>query len=349
MPLKSIRDRVDDFFASLASAIEAPASGGAADWLVNRIRRWGATPARRAAAADLTPDEQILVFSGLGRRVFDTDVGSYRTRLQSSTRSVDVFGGASARREALREHCAFLFVSLLDPLILSDDQARTAAFQQVELRGHERAEIELADGGGAILLGCLQTHTGFGFRHPALAHWRVAMVRHMSAMTGDAARWAEQSYGQTVRFVPTTPEGAARLLDCLKGGGCVAVQNDFIYPETVGMRGSLLGRHALVSRSLVKLILRTRAAVLPVSVVRLQPFESRKIRVEIHPRVPFEDLTQSRSDQDRAAQRLSLVTECLIRRYPVQWTHWTLLERRWKEAEAALRKAARRARSAGTQ
>jgi lauroyl/myristoyl acyltransferase len=144
-----------------------------------------------------------------------------------------------------------------------------------------------------------------------------------------------------VDFVQTAPGGAARLLDCLKSGGCIALQNDFCFAETVGVPATFFGRPVLVSRSLVKLILRTRAPVLPISVVRLQPFESRKIRVEIYPPLPLDDLTEARRDQMIAAMRLSVATECLIRRYPAQWTHWTSLEQRWSEAVAAWSKLER--------
>jgi hypothetical protein len=36
-----------------------------------------------------------------------------------------------------------------------------------------------------------------------------------------------------------------------------------------------------------------------------------------------------------AAVYLSAATECLIRRYPVQWTHWSALQYRWNEAKDA--------------
>ena len=58
----------------------------------------------------------------------------------------------------------------------------------------------------------------------------------------------------------------------------------------------------------------------------------RKIRVEFFPPLPFDDLGNSQRDQMMAAMRLSVATECLIRRYPVQWTHWTSLTHRWREA-----------------
>jgi lauroyl/myristoyl acyltransferase len=333
---------LDFFDNSLRSFLQSgtPGVGSSPAWLVTRIRRWSATPEWSTAARRLRPTEQVEVFAELGRRVFDSDLANYRTDLELNTRRVACLGSARRRRELLREHCAFLFISLLDALVLSDERARDDVLRDVEVRGVEQGDASLAAGRGAILLGCLQTHSGFGLRHPRLAHWKFGVVRHQSATDGYPLGWAEKTYGENVDFVPTTSAGVERLFACLKARGCVAVQNDFSYPQTIGLPGTLFGRPVLVSRSLVKLILRTRAPVLPVNVVRLEPFASRRIRVEIHPPLPLDDLTESKEDQRIAALRLSVATECLIRRYPVQWTHWTLLEYRWREAEAAFAKRA---------
>lgn len=326
---RAFRESLMSFLGS-----SSPAVAASPRWFVSDIRQWSASPDWRMTARRLAPDEQVAVMARLGHAVFDDDLGNYRTALEFNTHTIGGLGGSRARRELLREHCAFLFVSLLDALVLSDDRARTEAFENVELVGYQHAETALKSGRGAILLGCLQTHTGFGVRHPRLAQWKVTMVRPAAASDAYGPRWAEDCYGETVDFAPISPEGLARLLEGLKCNGCVAVQNDFSYPQTVGLSGILLGRPALVSRSLVKLILRTRAPVLPVNVVRLQPFSSRKIRVEIHPPLPFDDLAECKPDRESAALRLSVATECLIRRYPVQWTHWTALAQRWQEAQS---------------
>jgi lauroyl/myristoyl acyltransferase len=328
---------LDFFHRSLCSYLESgtPGGGRSSDWLVTRIRRWSATSAWSTAARRLSPAEQIEVFGELGRRVFDSDLANYRTDLERNTRRVGCLGTPRQRRALLREHCAFLFISLLDAHVLSDERTRTDSLREVEVLGVEQADVSLAAGRGAILLGCLQTHTGFGLRHPRLAHWKFGVVRPQFAADGYPAGWVEKTYGNSADFIPTTPAGVERLFGCLQAQGCVAVQNDFSYPQTIGLPGSLFGQPVLVSRSLVKLILRTKAPVLPVNVVRLEPFASGRIRVEIHPPLPLDDLTDSKQDHRTAALRLSVATECLIRRYPTQWTHWTLLEYRWREAAAA--------------
>jgi len=332
----------DLFHGSLCAFLQAEAQQAESGRLtIGGMRRWSATTRWRAMAKRLSPAEQVRVLAELGDRVFDTDLGNYRTDLEFNTQRIGDVGDSRRRRELLREHCAFLFVSLLDPLVLTDERARADAFRRVELTGQEHADATRAAGRGLVFLGCHQTHSGFAFRHPHFAGWKFAAVRNPFDGGGLRPRRSEQAYGETVDFVQTAPGGAARLLDCLKSGGCIALQNDFCFAETVGVPATFFGRPVLVSRSLVKLILRTRAPVLPISVVRLQPFESRKIRVEIYPPLPLDDLTEARRDQMIAAMRLSVATECLIRRYPAQWTHWTSLEQRWSEAVAAWSKLER--------
>jgi len=323
---------IEFFESSLTTYLQTTSrqDGGPFDWFVTRIRRWGATAEWRDAVRRLEAAEKIEVLAGLGRRVYDKDVANYRTNLELNLRHVRHVGGK--RRELLREHCAFQFVSLLDPLILADDRARAAAYQDCEVGGVEQGDAALAGGRGAILLGCLQTHSGLGLQCPALAHWNFGFIRLAAGDDGYPLRSVEETYGQNVNLIPPTVVGVGRAIDWLAKNGCVAVQNDFSYPQTVGLPGALFGRPVVVSRSLVKLVLRTRAPVLPVNVVRLLPFESRRIRIEIHPPLPFDDLSESKADQRTAALRLSVATECLIRRYPVQWTHWSLLNYRWHEA-----------------
>jgi lauroyl/myristoyl acyltransferase len=348
LEIDDVRNRIgssttlDSFEGSLCAFLQAEAQRGVSGRLtIGGTRRWSATAQWRATARRLSPAEQVRVMVELGHRVFDADLGNYRTDLEFNTRRIGDLGGSSRRRELLREHCAFLFVSLLDPLVLTDRPLRAAAFENVELIGQEHADATLAAGRGLVFLGCHQTHSGFAFGHPHFARWKFTAVRNPFDAEGFRARRSEQAYGENVDFVPTTPGGAARLLDCLTSGGCVALQNDFCFSETVGVPATFFGCPVLVSRSFVKLILRTKSPVLPISVVRLQPFESQKIRVEIFPPLPLEDLTEARRDQAIAAMRLSVATECVIRRHPAQWTHWTSLEHRWSQAIPAWSKLER--------
>lgn len=323
----------DLLYASLRRFLERESQSVAPQFcLIEQLRRWGAGLDLKAAIGRLTPRRQVEILVNLGRRAFDADVGGCRTAIERNMWHVGDLHGPRTNRERIRDHCVFLFVSLLDPLVLADDANRAEALERVELSGREHADAALAAGRGAIFLGCHQTHSGFGLRHPHFAKRRFTVVRNPSDTAIYPPDWVEQSYGPGVDVVPATAAGASRLRDRLEAGGLAALHGDFTYPDTVGVPGSLFGRPVLVSRSLIRLILRTRVSVLPTSLVRLDPFESCRIRMEIFPPLPMNDLTDSKHDHLRAALRLSVATECLIRRHPVQWTHWTLLEYRWNEA-----------------
>jgi lauroyl/myristoyl acyltransferase len=125
------------------------------------------------------------------------------------------------------------------------------------------------------------------------------------------------------------------MLVRLKSNGAVALYNDFRFPESPGIPSLLFGRPVFSSKSLVNFILRTRACILPFTVVRALPFADENLRIEILPELPFDDLGETERDSVMAAMRLGVATECLIRRDPAQWRLWTSLEYRWNEGQSA--------------
>jgi hypothetical protein len=186
-----------------------------------------------------------------------------------------------------------------------------------------------------LLVSCHQSHSGFFLRHPRFSEHYVTAVSHdiTDVNRGDRRNWA--AYGDRVEFAPTNATGARRMLARLKSKGLVAVYNDFRFPESAGIPSVLFGRPIFGSKSLVNFILKTRACVLPFAVVRLPPFEDEILRIEILPELPFDDLGNTERDSVIAAMRLGVATECLIRRYPLQWRLWTSLEYRWNEGCSA--------------
>jgi lauroyl/myristoyl acyltransferase len=300
--------------------------------LIEQLRRWGAGADLRAAIDGQSPRRQVETLIGVARRAFDADLGGVRTQIERNLRHDDSLQSPSALQKRMRSHGNFLFVSLLDPIILADDEARAEAMTRVELLGQTHVDAALSSGTGAVFMSCHQTHTAFSLRHPRAANCRFTVVRNPSDEEIYPAGWVERGYGPAVDLVPATIAGAARLRDCLDAGRFAALHGDFSYPETLAVPGSLYGRPVLFSRSLLRLVLRSRVGVYPASVVRLEPFTHRRIRVEIFAPLPFADLADSKPDHLRAALRLSVAMECLIRRHPVQWAHWTLLEQRWHQA-----------------
>jgi lauroyl/myristoyl acyltransferase len=334
---RRMRDNLmrDELYRSLCEFLDTEARRGARDWFIGWIRRWSAEPSWIKSVGRLGTARQVERLAQLGRRVCDSDLAGWRTFLEDNTRSLAEFSDPDTRRRFLRQHTAFLFISLLDHHVLADDGTRAAAMDRFELCGGAHAEAAIRAGRGLIVLGCHQSHSAFGFRSPPFARRKFLVVRDPSADFGFPSDWAARAYGDSVEFATTSPAGLEKLVDCLASGGCVALHNDFSFPQTLGLPGSLFLRPVFVSRALVRLILRTKAAVLPTSIVRLEPFSDRRIRLEFHPPLQLDALTESKRDQTVAAVCLSAATECLIRRYPVQWTHWSALQYRWNEAKDA--------------
>jgi lauroyl/myristoyl acyltransferase len=226
-------------------------------------------------------------------------------------------------------------VSLLDPLVLMHDSRRLETFGRAELIGKERLAAAEDRGRGVLLVGCHQSHAGFFLRHPQLSERSFTAVTHDVTDPNWANRPNTAAYGDRVEFAPTNAAGANRMLARVASNGAVAVYNDFWFPGSPGLPSALFGRPVFSSKSLVKFALRTRAPVLPFAVVRVPPFEDEVVRIEILPELPFDDLGESKRDFVVAAMRLGVATECLIRRYPIQWRLWTSLEYRWNEGQSA--------------
>jgi lauroyl/myristoyl acyltransferase len=303
--------------------------------LVDAIQKWSETTEWQSIVASLSPARQISALLALGSEAYESDWGNLRTNLLFNTRSVGQYVEPFTSSNWLEQNAQFLFVSLLDPLVLNDDSRRLAAFERSELIGAERLPAALERGRGVLLVSCHQTHAGFCLRHPQFCDQTFTAVSHDISDANRAAHPAYTAYGGRVEFAPTTAAGARRMLVRLKSNGAVALYNDFRFPESPGIPSLLFGRPVFSSKSLVNFILRTRACVLPFTVVRVPPFADEKLRIEILPELPFDDLGETERDSVVAAMRLGVATECLIRRDPAQWRLWTSLEYRWNEGQSA--------------
>ncbi len=303
--------------------------------LAETIQKWSETAEWQSAVLRLSPADQIAALLELGSEAFESDLGNLRSNLLFNLHSIGQYVETSAETNWLEQHAQFLFVSLLDPLVLNDDSRRRQAFAQTELVGAERLAAAEDRGQGVLLVGCHQSHAAFFLRHPRFFDRIFTAVSHDITDANRGERRNSAAYGDRVEFAPTNATGARRMLARVRSNGAVAVYNDFRFPESPGIPTVLFGRPVLSSKSLVSFLLRTRPCVLPFTAVRVPPFEDEIVRVEILPELPFDDLGESERDSVMAAMRLGVATECLIRRYPVQWRLWTSLEYRWNEGQSA--------------
>ncbi len=326
--MSSLRDSLRGFLAKVPPS-------NSQSWLAVAIQRWAETPEWKAEILRLSPAERISSLVELGREAYRQDLGNLRSNLRSNTRSVARYVNQSAPRNWRKQYAEFLFVSLLDPLVLNDNAQREALFARTELLGERRLAAAQRRGRGVLFLCCHQSHPGLYLRHPRLIDRGLTIVSHDINDANRGQRRHTAAFGDLVEFAPTNATGARRMLQRLKSNGIVAVYNDFRFPESAGIPSVLFGQPVLNSQSLVNFVLRTRATVVPLVVIRLQPFDEGNVRIEILPDLRFDDLGESEQDSLEAALRLGIATECMIRRNPVQWQLWTALQYRWYEARSA--------------
>jgi lauroyl/myristoyl acyltransferase len=320
---------------SLRGFLQRVPPSNSQSWLAVAIQRWAETPEWASDILRLSPAERIASLVELAREAYQHDLGNLRSNLRTNTRTVARYVNQSAPRNWRKQHAEFLFVSLLDSLVLNDDAMRKELLARTELLGEERLAAAQRLGRGVLFLCCHQSHPGLYLSHPRLVDRGLTIVSHDINDANRGERRHTAAFGDRVEFAPTNATGARRMLGRLRSNGIVAVYNDFRFPESAGIPSVLFGRPVLNSQSLVNFVLRTRAPVLPLTVVRLQPFDEENVRIEILPELKFDDLGESERDSIVAAMRLGVATECMIRRNPVQWQLWTALEYRWYEARSA--------------
>lgn len=284
----------------------------------------------------LPPAERRRVLAELGRETFQRDWGRYASELRGNTENLDFLWSRDEREELLCQHTELLFAGVADRVAFGDPAESRQALDEVDFSGLENIESAHACGNGIMMLSVHQSHPAFGLNHSALEKMEFCIVFHETADDSSGLSAMLQGISHRVDLLRATPSSVRRMLRMLGRGGCVAIYNDFVFPESQGVATGLFGQRVWISRSAVAIALRTRAAVVPVTIARQYPPDTGRVRVEMFEPLPLEDLDRgSDGDVKRAAFRLGIATECLIRRHPAQWTLWNTLLHRGARAEAA--------------
>jgi lauroyl/myristoyl acyltransferase len=156
---------------------------------------------------------------------------------------------------------------------------------------------------------------------------RVALVR--KAEEGEERSQRLLDWCEALESVPADASGGMRLFQILRSGGVVGLYSDFLYPDARAVRGFLFGGWVPISRTLLLLIRKAGAVVVPVSITRELPVEGDRVTVRFH--APLSStLVPGEATEAALAIQLSLVTECLIRLHPAQWRLWNTLKLRWE-------------------
>lgn len=297
------------------------------------VAGWLDDPAWTAAMAPLAPGERRLRLAELGAETFACDAGNFAAELRWNTRSLGRLWSPGQRDEVLRRHVEILFASASDQIDFMDPLRAAHAAAEASVTGLEHLQRARDAGRGIIFLGAYQCPAGFALHHHAFRELRIGVVQHMG---DEAPRIRPIASGGNHFFLPATGGSMRNMLRLLLQGGAVALYNDFIYPGVTPVASTLFGKPVLTSRAIVALALRTRAAVLPMAIVRHFPLEENRVTVELFPELM---LPQVPHDDHRAVEAAAMLfgvaTECLIRRYPAQWRLWNSLDYRWSQAESA--------------
>jgi len=292
---------------------------------------WLSDPEWVAAARRIPPAERRALLAQFGRETFDENRAGYAARLRANAAPLAPIWNEDEREEVLRDHTAALLVELSDRISFCDPDETEALLADVRFAGFEHIEAGLERGRGIIFLSVHQSHPSFGFKHPWIAPLRVLGVSHDSELGQSGTALLLQGVSDAIELLPAAPRAVRDILRALSANQCLAVYNDFVYPETAGIASPLFGRNVLISRSALAIALKTEATILPVAIARQLPWDDGGVEVQVFAPLRLDDLDRSDPSALRmGALRFGIATECLIRRYPAQWRLWDTLLPRWQ-------------------
>lgn len=320
-----------DLLELLASRDSGTSKRGNVDWLTVLDDCLDDSEAVSLLCQIPSPERRGLL-AAAGREVFRRDLGNFAAELSYNTDFVIRSGQLPDFGKQREDHAACLFAALSDAcdfLTRASGEEHLAA-TRVEVQGLSHLQPFLRRR-GVLLLNVFQSH--IGYVSPLLeALGKVALIRKPQGSEGrDYFPRRMLEWRDALEVVPADAGGGMRLFQILRNRGVVGLYNDFLYPDARAVRGLLFGRYVPISRTLLLMIRKTAAVVIPMAIARSLPVEGNDVQVCFFPPL---SASLSPDDATEAALgiQLSLATECLIRRFPVQWRLWNTLRLRWERA-----------------
>ncbi len=299
------------------------------------LASWIADQAWLESVQKIPVTQRSEQLASLGRDIYTHDLGNFASKLRWNVQYLDYLWTYEERDSMLCKHTEMLFASLSDMVMFLDAEELARQTDEVEFVGKEHLTAAIEAGRGVILLGVYQSHPGFLIKHPYLARLKKGVIRYESGGTDQKPSMLLQGLTNHVEMLPASSRAIRSMLQLLMDGQCILLYNDFVYPESKPIISTFFGRKVLISRALISLVLKTRAVVLPFSVARQWPLDTQRVSIELYSALPLHNL-QREDPKDLSAGALifGLATECLVRRYPVQWKLWSSLMYRWHQAES---------------
>lgn len=273
--------------------------------------------------------ERRKMLAETGSAVFRQDLGNIASELAYNTEPVVQTGQIPGLRDMLVEHVAMLFASLSDELDMANRADAEAHLAATEIFVHGREKLAPFLGQrGIVLLSVYQSH--FGYALPVLGDLgKIALIRKPLGTEGpDYMPPKLLEWRDSVELVPADASGGIRLFQLLRKGGSVGLYNDFLYGDARAAKSLLFGGTVPISRTLLRLVRSTSAVVIPMAVARRLPPEGSK--VDVHLFSPLAASLEKPCNEAALGIQIAVVTELLIRRFPVQWRLWNTLRLRWQ-------------------
>lgn len=297
---------------------------------------WLNNPEWVAAARRFPPERRRLLLAELGQELYERNLAGYADRIRAAAEHLNFIWPEEARRTMLRRHCEALLAELSDRVSFCNPAETSLLVEETTFLGAQHIRAAQESAGGIIFLSVHQSHPSFGFKHPTVAPLKVVGISHDTEVGNARAALLLRGVADAIDVLPASRGSVRDVLRTLAAGNCLAIYNDFVYPESRGIASPLFGRPVLISRSALAIALKTKASVLPVAIARQWPLDCGGVRCEIFPPLPLEDLDRGDPRSlPTAALRFGVATECLIRLYPAQWRLWDTLGGRWRAAESS--------------
>ena len=281
------------------------------------LATWFSDDAWRADVTLMPAPARRTFLAELGREFFDGNIGNVADELMWNLARVEWLWPPAELRRLGRDHTAHLFSALSDSL---DFHAGTADLSCVDYINWHHLTEALGGRKGTLLVGAFQSHPGFLLSAPDLGAFKVAVVRKSGATDQASLTLAGLTH---VEELPASTGAVRRMLALLSQGQVVATYGDYVYAGSATIESALFGYRTTLSRSLIRIAMRTGASLIPFAIARTAPEGRSAVAVELFPPINLDE-----PDENTLALRLGVALECLIRRYPAQWRLWNTLRSR---------------------